>query len=219
MSAKSKMPAPNRRPLQVNEFVADLTQSLYHRSIQIKKVIGRDDLEKVMSGAVQAWLEDEERRSHPVIMPEPLPEPVKPEKPETPVQPETVPVQRLEDTVFFKDQMRLMAAVCIGLWRLRQKLLKPGTDQPLDEMRRAYRHFESVWDALKESGYLIQDHTNELFTAGMDLNVITYEPTQGIDKESVVETIKPSVYYKDLRIQKGEVIVATPGQPGAGPAV
>jgi hypothetical protein len=44
----------------------------------------------------------------------------------------------------------------------------------------------------------------------MFLNVATYEPTEGITRETVIETIKPSVYWEDKCIQNGEVIVGTP---------
>ena len=45
-----------------------------------------------------------------------------------------------------------LTEVGTGLWRLRQKMTHPGTSKPLEEMRRAYRHFESVWEALERDG-------------------------------------------------------------------
>ncbi len=109
-----------------------------------------------------------------------------------------------------KNRMRFLAEVGTGLWRLRQKMLQPGTDRPLEEMRRAYRHLESVWDVVAEAGIEIQDHTDSPFDAGMSLKVIAYQPTSGIERERVIETIKPTIYFKNRPIQMGEVIVGTP---------
>lgn len=114
------------------------------------------------------------------------------------------------DSAAEKKQMRFLADVGTGLWRLRQKMLQPGTERPLEEMRRAYRHLESVWDVLAEAGVEIQDHTDTLFDPGMSLRVIAFQPTAGIERERVLETIKPTIYFQKRSIQMGEVIVATP---------
>jgi len=110
------------------------------------------------------------------------------------------------------DINRVMAEVGTGLWRLRRKLVQPGTDRPHDETRGAYRHLESVWDALKQHGIEIRDHTDEPVpeTGTYALKVITYQPTAGLTRERVVETIKPSIYWNSDTLQVGEVIVGTP---------
>lgn len=103
-----------------------------------------------------------------------------------------------------------LAEIGTGLWRLRQKMVQPGTDRPLEEMRRAYRHLESVWDALEKDGVKIYDHTGEDFDAGRSINVLAYQPTAGLTRERVLETIKPTIYVNSERVQMGEVIVGTP---------
>lgn len=104
----------------------------------------------------------------------------------------------------------ILADVATSLWRLRQRMLQPGTDQPLEEMRRAYRSFESAWDALMEAGITIQDHTGTLFKAGLLLHVLAFQPTPGIARETVIQTLRPTVYYHQQLLQPGEVIVGTP---------
>jgi hypothetical protein len=103
-----------------------------------------------------------------------------------------------------------LADVCTGLWRLRQRMLQPGTDRPFDGMQRAYRHLESTLDALAQAGVEIIDHTGAPFDAGLSIKVIAYQPTPGVTRERVVETLRPTVYFKQQRLQMGEVIVATP---------
>lgn len=197
----SKLPRLSSR---VNELVAEITQHLYHRSIQIRKSMSRDNLEDAMEFANQTildWIEEQRRATAASL-----------EKNTAYPQPK----QPSQDTQFFDRQMRLIAHVGTGLWRLRQKLLKPESDQPLDEVRRAYRHFQSVWDAIEDAGFTIQDHTNQSYDAHLALKVVAFEPNPNVQREIVSETIKPSIYYQQNDsqqvIQMGEVIVATPVQ-------
>ena len=109
-------------------------------------------------------------------------------------------------------QIGLLAEVGTGLWRLRQKMLQPGSEQPLDEMRRAYRHLESTLDALDRAEISIQDHTGERLPEGgiTQVKVLAFQPTPGATHNQVQETIKPTIYYKGKMIQMGEVIVSVP---------
>lgn len=112
-----------------------------------------------------------------------------------------------------RDHTRFLAELGTGLWRLRRSMVQPGSGDPSEEMRRAYRHFEAVWDVLTQAGVEVQDHTGAPFHPGMSLKVIAFQPAAGIERESVTETIRPSVYYNGASIQMGEVIVGTPETP------
>ena len=111
--------------------------------------------------------------------------------------------------------VEMLAEVATGLWRLRQRMVEPDSGRPLEEMRRAFRHLESVWDALAAAGVEIQDHTGTPFHTGLALDVLAFQPTAGVERERVIETIKPSVYFKGRAIQMGQVIVGTPQGGGA----
>ena len=189
----------NKRKIksQKESLVAILTQAIYNKAIQIRRPLTRDDLEDALEHADEVivnYLKEQNQKYAPVSSP--------------------VTTSPTGDTSFFQEQMELIADISTGLWRLQQRLINPDTGQPLEESRRAYRHFQSVWDAIHEAGFIIQDHTGEPFNARQMLKVITYEQKPGIDREIVSETIKPSVYYhkegQDTMIQMGEVIVATP---------
>lgn len=107
--------------------------------------------------------------------------------------------------------LRLLADIVNGLWRLKNKMVDEETSEPLDEMRKAFRHFESIWDALKSAGVNINEHEkNSPFDSGLALNVLSFQPMSGLNREIIIETIKPSISYKDRPIQSGQVIVGTP---------
>lgn len=108
--------------------------------------------------------------------------------------------------------------VATGLWRLRQKMTDPANGEPLDEMRSAYRHLESTWDAFAQANLLIVDHTGHLFNSGMALKALAFQPTPGLERETIIETIRPSIFLGTQCLQVGEVIVGVP-EPPPPPAV
>lgn len=112
-----------------------------------------------------------------------------------------------------KNQVQFLVDLATGLWRMRQKMIEPKTGRPVEEMRRLYRHFESVWDTLSGAGVEIHGHTGEPFESGMALNVITFQPSAELQRELVLETIKPTVYLKNEMVQMGEVVVGVPERP------
>jgi hypothetical protein len=44
----------------------------------------------------------------------------------------------------------------------------------------------------------------------LPLKVVTSQPAPGIARETVIETIKPTIYWQQQIIQTGEVVIATP---------
>lgn len=118
-----------------------------------------------------------------------------------------------------EERMAFLADLGTGLWRLRQKLIDPESGQPPEELRRAFRHLESVWDALSQQGVRIQDHTGDPVPerGAYGLEALAYEETPGVTRDTVVETVRPSIFYRDRMIQMGQVIVAAPQQAEEGP--
>ncbi|MCR4439150.1 MAG: hypothetical protein QHJ34_09525 [bacterium] len=118
-----------------------------------------------------------------------------------------------------EQEPRLLADIASGLWRLRQKMVNPGTNRPLDGMQRPFRHLESVWDALIQAGAQILHHTDKPFDPGMSLKVISFQPAPGLERERVIETIKPTIYFRGRQIHMGEVIVGTPERHETRPGI
>jgi hypothetical protein len=114
------------------------------------------------------------------------------------------------------ESTKLLVALATEVFRLRQKMLKPGSPEPQEEMRRAWRHVEAVWDLFHQAEYEIQDLTGKRFEIGLELTVVAYQPTPGIDRETIIETLRPSIYHRGIQIQRGEVVVGKPET--AGPA-
>jgi hypothetical protein len=119
---------------------------------------------------------------------------------------ETKPSQKTE----LKELLLLVAELATGLWRIDKKTVYDDTDVTQDSMRSVRRHVESTLDVLASGKVEIRDHTGEKYVTGMALKVIAFQPTVSIRVERIAETIKPSVFYKNQLIQRGEVIVEKP---------
>ena len=109
-----------------------------------------------------------------------------------------------------KEEGLLSLAVEMGtsVWRLQRRLAIEG--EVPEDMRRALRDLESAWDALGQEGIEVKDHTGEKYDGHMALSVIAFQPTPGLTREQITETIKPTIYHKDKLVQMGEVIVGVP---------
>lgn len=106
--------------------------------------------------------------------------------------------------------VKIIADVATNAWKARTKMTDGASGDVRDDMKRVYRHIEGMFESFQEMGLEIKDHTGEIFDYGLPLKVVTTQPTQGIAKERVIETLKPTIYWQEQMIQMGEVVIATP---------
>jgi hypothetical protein len=109
--------------------------------------------------------------------------------------------------------MPAMTAIATNVWKAKSKMLDAVSGEVREEMKRVYRHVEAALENLREIGFEVKDHTGDTFDYGQSLKVITTQPTQGITRETVIETIKPTIYWQQQLVQTGEVVIATPAAP------
>ena len=109
-----------------------------------------------------------------------------------------------------RELLKLVSEMSNGIWRANNKLKSSYHDKDNNDIRLSIKHLESVITILEKAGFEIKDHNGELFDIGMALNVLTFQPMPDIEKDTIIETIKPTIYYNDAIIQRGQVIVAKP---------
>jgi hypothetical protein len=107
------------------------------------------------------------------------------------------------------DLERVLAETVTGLWRLSQRL---------DDEAAARRQLRRTLDALTDAGIRIHDHRGDAFDPGLPIEVVAYQATAGLDRETVIGLERPSIYRNGSVIQRARVIVGTPGPTGAGDA-
>lgn len=106
--------------------------------------------------------------------------------------------------------LKALAVIATNVWRAKGKMVDPDTGEALDEMKRPYRHVEAIIDALKQIDVEITDPVGRTYDVGMALKVVATEPTPGLSKDTIKETIRPTVLWQGRFLQVGEVIVGTP---------
>jgi hypothetical protein len=111
------------------------------------------------------------------------------------------------------EMRSLLAEVATGGWRLRQRLGPSDGDLSAAECRRLRRDVEALWDVLMQAGIEVHDHCGARYEPGLGLQVLAVQPACGLDGERILETIKPTVYYRGEWLQTGEVVVGTPSIP------
>ena len=107
-----------------------------------------------------------------------------------------------------KELQNLAAEMGTTYWRLQRRIIVQG--EIPQEMKRVARDLDSMGDILRQAGIEIKDHTGEKYDGHMALRVIAFQPTPGINREIITETIKPTIYRNETMVQIGEVIVAVP---------
>jgi hypothetical protein len=114
----------------------------------------------------------------------------------------------------FADDAEGLAAAFGGLathvWRAYGKTIDPVTGQTREEMRRIHRHIEGALDVLQQMGLTINDWVNQPYDAGLPVKVLTFQPAPGVTRDTILETVRPTVMWKNRLVQLGEVVVGTP---------
>jgi len=105
---------------------------------------------------------------------------------------------------------RQLADLATGWWRIWRKTLQPGTERPLEEMRRIFTFVEGLRDTLEQMGVEVIDHTGKEIPVGLSLDVLDYKVVPGLKRDRVSETVRPTIYYKEAMIQMGRVYAETP---------
>ena len=104
---------------------------------------------------------------------------------------------------------RAYADLANGWFRIWIKTLQPGTDRPTEPMRRIFPFLESMRDTLEQLGLEIIDHTGKEIPEGLELEVLGYQVRAGLKRDRVIETVRPTVYFRDQMIQMGRVYAET----------
>jgi hypothetical protein len=106
-----------------------------------------------------------------------------------------------------------LSGLATQVWRTRNRIIDPETGEPREEMKRIYRHVEGAFEMFTEMGLTINDWVKQPYDAGLPVKVLTFQPTPGIQRDTVLEAVRPTVIWKDRLLQMGEVIVGVPQNP------
>ena len=95
-------------------------------------------------------------------------------------------------------------------WRLKVRMIDPDSGEPKEETRKLYRFVEGLFRALGDAGIQVIDKTDKPYDSGMPEKVISFEQTPGLLKEEIIDTVRPTVRWKERHFHYGEIIVGIP---------
>lgn len=109
-----------------------------------------------------------------------------------------------------EEWLKAAAKSATHVWRAERRIVDPETREPLDDFKLLHRDIIAIRRSLEDLGVEIVDSLGSAYHSGMALKVISFEPTPGLSREEIKETIKPTVLWRGNLLQLGEVIVGTP---------
>jgi hypothetical protein len=103
----------------------------------------------------------------------------------------------------------LISDLAYGLWRTRLKILSNGNVEPPEAFKKVFLLIDSTYQKMLQSGVEILDPINTRYVEGMKEHVLAFEPHEELTQDTIIQTIKPTIKYKDEIILTGEIIVGT----------
>lgn len=102
-----------------------------------------------------------------------------------------------------------LASAVTSLWRAERKLRADGGEIAA-RSQQARRYLGRCRAALTDADVVVYDHDGDRFHPGRSLEVVAFQDDPGVAVETIVQTVRPTVYFRDKRIQTGQVIVGCP---------
>jgi len=113
--------------------------------------------------------------------------------------------ENARDASDFILSMDLISTLSIELWRLDKRIdkVKSSIDSSITDQ------FQRIKDMLRKQEIEICEHTGTDYNDGMSVKVLHVEEVDNLPsgKMKIIETVKPSIYYRGQVISHGEVIV------------
>ena len=93
-------------------------------------------------------------------------------------------------------------AIVINAWKIKSRMtdaLSKELKEELakDDVKKISRYLESIFDSFARLGIEIIDRTGECFDYGLPEKVVTAKPQDGICKELVLETLRPTIKWNN----------------------
>jgi hypothetical protein len=127
--------------------------------------------------------------------------------------------RKLSETSSKKDDLsrrersiKRLINLAINLWRLERSISRLDLDPEQSASKRLLRHLNASKADLAEIGFTYEDLDGKRVPSTGDyaLKIIEFIQKEPLEHDTVLETIKPSVFYQGKMVSPGEVIVGIP---------
>ena len=87
---------------------------------------------------------------------------------------------------------------------------KKSLEKTLKPLKNLSKKYDRTLKVLSKNGFQIMDYDNKKFNDGMSIKVLDSYQDPNVEDDTIVETVKPAIFYENKMILMGEVIVAVP---------
>lgn len=117
------------------------------------------------------------------------------------------------------EQVATLSAALVAIanqsWRIANAVVDKDSKEPKEELKaqeikKMNKALESIDETLGGLGIKLMDRLGEPFDAGLPDQVISEEPREGIFKEHIIRTIRPTIMWHQTMVQRGEIDIAVP---------
>lgn len=110
---------------------------------------------------------------------------------------------------------RALISVANQSWRIAGCAIDPESGESkgelsAQEIKKIGNALESMKETIEGLGIKIIDRLGQTFNAGLPEQVVTEETREGISKEQIVRTIRPTIMWHQTMVQRGEIDIAVP---------
>ena len=105
-----------------------------------------------------------------------------------------------------------LCALSVEVWRLKGRLARLTEVLPAKELRPLQSSISKMEEALAGGGVQVDDPQGRPYHEGDPLEVLVFEPSPGLSRPTVLQTVKPAVLLGGKVSRRAEVVVGTPGK-------
>lgn len=126
-----------------------------------------------------------------------------------------ISAENAQDASDFQLSIELISSLAIEMWRLDKRIENANNTQSLDSS--IIDQMQRIRDIFRKQEIEIREHTGADYNDGMSIKALHFEEVDNIPagKMKVLETVKPSIYFKGKIISHGEVLVGKSKEKGA----
>lgn len=113
------------------------------------------------------------------------------------------------------EESKALLQITGQLWRQGAIVIDSESGEPKNELssqdiRKLSHALETMREVIQSLGIRVIDRCNEDFHPGLPDTVVTEETHEGISKERIIRTIRPTIMWGQTMVQRGEIDIAVP---------